>query len=92
MKINPITVFLKSEVLVPASAAGKNQVIDGLSAGRTMAAASPARLAAASGDFNAERVAEIRESIRAGSYLVDTSRIADGLLSTVRDLIAKNST
>ena len=90
MKINHTIAFLKSEVLAPAAAAGKSQVADGVSAARTPAVASPARLATATSDFTAARVAEIRESIRAGSYQVDTARIADGLLSTVRDLIGKN--
>lgn len=59
-----------------------------------VAAASQARpvssttlLPSASGDFDAARVAEIRESISAGRYQVDTSRIADGLLASVRDLL-----
>ena len=91
MKINPTMIFLKSEVSAATAATGKSQVADGMSAARTPAVvASPARLAPASGDFNAARVAEIRESIRAGSYQVDTARIADGLLATVRDLIGKN--
>ena len=90
MKINPTVIFLKSEAAAPALAAAKSQAADGVSAARTPAVARPARLAPASGDFNAARVAEIRESIRAGSYQVDTTRIADGLLSTVRDLIGKN--
>ena len=91
MKINPTLIFLKSEAAAPALAAGKSQPADGVSAVRTPAVASPARLTPVSSDFNAARVAEIRESIRAGSYQVDTTRIADGLLSTVRDLIGKNS-
>ena len=39
------------------------------------------------GDFDAARVAEIRESISAGRYQVDTARIADSLLASVRDLL-----
>lgn len=41
------------------------------------------------GDFNAARVAEIRESISAGRYQVNTAKIADGLLSTVQELLNK---
>jgi negative regulator of flagellin synthesis FlgM len=40
-------------------------------------------------DFDAVRVAKIRESISAGHYQVNTGKIADGLLSTVRDLLGK---
>lgn len=40
-------------------------------------------------DFDAVRVAKIRESISAGQYQVNTAKIADGLLSTVRDLLGK---
>lgn len=52
-------------------------------ASRVRAMPSPA----ASGEFDAERVAAIREDIRAGRYQINPERIADGLLSSVRDLI-----
>jgi negative regulator of flagellin synthesis FlgM len=39
------------------------------------------------GDFDAARVAEIRESISAGRYQVNTTKIADGLLASVRELL-----
>lgn len=42
---------------------------------------------AASGEFDAERVSAIREEIRAGRYQINPEGIADGLLSSVRDLI-----
>ncbi|MBO9515605.1 MAG: flagellar biosynthesis anti-sigma factor FlgM [Variovorax sp.] len=42
---------------------------------------------AASGEFDAARVAAIREDIRAGRYQVNPERIADGLLDSVRDLL-----
>ena len=38
-------------------------------------------------DFDAARVAAIREDIRAGRYQVRPERIADGLLASVRDLL-----
>ena len=38
-------------------------------------------------DFDAARVAAIREDIRAGRYQIRPERIADGLLASVRDLI-----
>jgi negative regulator of flagellin synthesis FlgM len=40
------------------------------------------------GTFDAEKVAEIREAIRNGSYKVNPERIADGLIDSVRDLLA----
>lgn len=43
------------------------------------------------GDFDAARVAEIRESISAGRYQVNAEKIADGLLDTVRDLLGKKT-
>lgn len=90
MKINQNVTFLKTGVPAPAVAPSKTSAADGASAIRASATASPARLPSTLGDFDAARVAEIRDSIRAGSYKVDTARIADGLLSTVRDLIGKN--
>ncbi|MDM0031949.1 flagellar biosynthesis anti-sigma factor FlgM [Variovorax sp. J22P271] len=39
------------------------------------------------GDFDAARVAAIREDIRAGRYEVHPDRIASGLLASVRDLL-----
>lgn len=42
-----------------------------------------------SGDFNAAKVAEIRQAISAGRYRINTGKIADGLLDTVRDLLAR---
>jgi len=38
-------------------------------------------------DFDAARVAAIREDIRAGRYQVHPDRIASGLLASVRDLL-----
>ena len=89
MKINQNVTFLKTEPAAPAVAASKGSAADSIAAARVTTIASPARLPLITGDFDAARVAEIRESIRAGSYKVDTARIADGLLSTVRDLIGK---
>lgn len=42
---------------------------------------------AVNGEFDAERVSAIREDIRAGRYQINPEGIADGLLSSVRDLI-----
>jgi len=90
MKINQNVTFLKTAAPAPAVAASKTSAADSAFATRASVVASPARLPSTTGDFDAARVAEIRDSIRAGSYKIDTARIADGLLSTVRDLIGKN--
>ena len=41
-------------------------------------------------DFDAARVAAIREDIRAGRYEIHPERIARGLLSSVRELLHEN--
>ena len=92
MKINQNVTFLKTAAPAPAVAASKTSAPDSAAAAtRASAVAGQARLPSTLGDFDAARVAEIRDSIRAGSYKIDTARIADGLLSTVRDLIGKNA-
>lgn len=90
MKINQNVTFLKTGAPAPAVTTSKTSAADSTPATRVPAVASPAKLPSTLGDFDAARVAEIRDSIRAGSYKIDTSRIADGLLSTVRDLTGKN--
>lgn len=40
---------------------------------------------------DAKRVAEIRQAIAAGQFKIDPERIADGLLTSVRQMLAKNS-
>jgi negative regulator of flagellin synthesis FlgM len=50
---------------------------------------SPAPLLSTQSDFDAARVARIREEISAGRYQVNTGKIADGLLATVRDLLGE---
>jgi negative regulator of flagellin synthesis FlgM len=42
-------------------------------------------------DFDAARVAAIREDIRAGRYEVHPERIASGLLASVRELLDDNT-
>lgn len=44
-----------------------------------------------SSDFDASRVAVIREDIRAGHYQIHPERIASGLLASVRDLLAQKT-
>ncbi len=45
--------------------------------------------AAASGAFDAKRVAEIRLAISEGRFQVNPERIADGLLDSVRDMLSQ---
>ena len=40
---------------------------------------------------DAQRVAEIKQAIAEGRFKINPERIADGLLSSVRDLLAKSS-
>lgn len=44
-----------------------------------------------SADFDTVRVAEIRQAISEGRYQVNTGKIADGLINTVRDLLGKQT-
>lgn len=90
MKINQNVAFLKTGVATPAVAPGKSSAMADASTAQTLAVVGHARLPSTTGDFDAARVAEIRESIRAGRYQVDAAKIATGLISSVRDLIAKN--
>lgn len=39
---------------------------------------------------NAERVAEIKQAIAEGRFKIDPERIADGLLSSVRQMLTKD--
>lgn len=96
MKINQNVTFLKTAASAPAASAAKGSATLNAAA-ELPAVAGQARLTSltslrpsTNGDFDAARVAEIRASISAGSYQVDTAKIADGLLSTVRDLLGKN--
>jgi negative regulator of flagellin synthesis FlgM len=91
MKIDQNVTFLKSAPATPLPPKGHA----GATAAAAAAPATPqasalsqtARLPSTNGDFDAARVAEIRESISAGRYQVDTGKIADGLLASVRDLL-----
>jgi negative regulator of flagellin synthesis FlgM len=46
--------------------------------------------AAAGPTVDSKRVAEIKQAIAEGRFKVDPERIADGLLSSVRQMLAKN--
>lgn len=43
------------------------------------------------GSFDAQKVQSIKNAIAEGRFQVDSSKVADGLLSSVRDLIRTNS-
>ncbi|OGA98067.1 MAG: flagellar biosynthesis anti-sigma factor FlgM [Burkholderiales bacterium RIFCSPHIGHO2_12_FULL_61_11] len=91
MKIYPNVTFLRNLAgpapLIPKDTAVNKPALP--------AAADPERpvslqvvLPSIDGGFDAARVAEIRASISAGRYQVNTEKIADGLLATVRDLLS----
>ena len=52
-------------------------------------ASAAAVLPSTTGDFDTARVSKIRDDISAGRYKINTAKIADGLLATVRDLIGR---
>lgn len=98
MKIDNNDIFLKN--VTNASTLGSAK--DGVSANRSASdmpavagqmrpPSATAMLSSTNGDFAADRVARIRESINAGSYQVNTTKIADSLLDTVRDLLGRNT-
>jgi negative regulator of flagellin synthesis FlgM len=48
------------------------------------------QVGAVSDTFNAEKVAEIRQAIAEGRFQINPDRIADGLINSVRDMLAQN--
>lgn len=40
--------------------------------------------------FNAQKVAEIRQAISEGRFQINSERIADGLINSVREMLDKN--
>ena len=98
MKINQNVTFLRNVTDASALKTAKGSAGAQQSASVAPAAAGQAQpsspsplLPSANGDFDAARVALIREDISAGRYQVNTARIADGLLATVRDLLNSKS-
>jgi negative regulator of flagellin synthesis FlgM len=92
MKINQNVTFLNNGVSPAPVAPGKVKAAVAevpAATGQVRQASSTSLLPSTTGDFDAARVAEIRESISAGRYQVNTAKIADGLLSTVRELLNK---
>lgn len=87
MKISPELSRLNSLANPSPLVADKNPGVASAAAPVRTVEVAPARPASTSADFDVGRVAEIRANISAGSYHVNTEKIADGLLSTVRDLL-----
>lgn len=98
MKINQNVTFLRNVTDASALTTAKDNVSTQRSASGAPAVAGQAQphspapvLPSTNGDFDAARVALIRENISAGRYQVNTAKIADGLLATVRDLLSPKS-
>ena len=98
MKIDKTVTFLKNGTGTrPTASAKESAGASGPTPGAP-ATADQARapslsplLPSTNGDFDAARVAQIRESISAGRYQVNTGKIADGLLASVRDLLSQKT-
>ncbi|MFZ3161366.1 MAG: flagellar biosynthesis anti-sigma factor FlgM [Rhodoferax sp.] len=97
MKINQNVTFLRNVPDASALTTAKDSGTTQRSASGTPAVAGQAQpslsplLPSTNGDFDAARVATIRENISAGRYQVNTANIADGLLATVRELLNSKS-
>lgn len=94
MKIDQNVTFLKTAAgaapLAPAKGGLAAEAPEATSAASQPRLTSPTPLLpSTNGDFDAARVAEIRASISAGRYQVNTAKIADGLLATVHELLNK---
>ncbi|MBK5205588.1 MAG: flagellar biosynthesis anti-sigma factor FlgM [Polaromonas sp.] len=98
MKINQNVTFLRNVADTSTLASTKDSVNAHRSASGMATVAGQAQppspsplLPSTNGDFDAARVAQIRENISAGRYQVNTTKIADGLLATVRDLLSSKA-
>lgn len=98
MKINQNVTFLRNVADASALKTTKDSGGTQRSASVAPAAAGQAQPSSlsplrpsANSDFDAARVALIREDISAGRYQVNTAKIADGLLASVRDLLNSKS-
>lgn len=92
MKIDHNVTFLKNTSSSPALARGNEKapttaVLPPAAVNQAQQLSPSPLLRSTDGDFDAARVAEIRESISAGRYQVNTTKIADGLLASVRELL-----
>ncbi len=71
-----------------------NHAAESDSAESTLTALSTAGMQAASGSeaaFDAGKVAEIRLAISEGRFKIDAGRIADGLVASVKEMLAQQS-
>jgi negative regulator of flagellin synthesis FlgM len=71
-----------SSVSVAAGPAGSKGTVDLSAAARHLSS-----LENSDNDINVERVNQIRDAIASGQLKIDPSRIADGLIASVRDLL-----
>ena len=89
MKIDQKVIALKSASAPETPAGAKTIAAPAASSAASGASVATHLPVASGGEFDAERVAQIREAIAAGRYPIDTSRIADGLLGGVRAFLNK---
>jgi negative regulator of flagellin synthesis FlgM len=89
VKIDQNVIALKSPAAGDSTVRARNGAAAPATASPSATVATRLPLAPAA-DFDAARVAQIREAIAAGKYQVDTSRIADGLLDHVQELLGKS--
>lgn len=71
-----------ANVSSPGAAASGKSSVDLSAAARHLSS-----LENADNDINVARVQELRDAIASGQLKIDASRIADGLLASVRDLL-----
>lgn len=89
MKINKVT----SPGITPRPEQSKNQVKDSGTTNVSPSAQSHLshRLQDASQDVDVAKVAEIKAAIKEGRLEIDSSKIAEKLLDSVRDMLKSNS-
>jgi negative regulator of flagellin synthesis FlgM len=94
MKIDPNVNFLKSASDANAAVSNREALASKPvtssvpPASAVQLASATAQLPSTNSDFNAARVAQIREDISAGRYEVNPAKIADGLMASVRELLS----
>jgi negative regulator of flagellin synthesis FlgM len=81
-------------ILQPGSVRGTSNVKSAASVQQASAASSTVNLSSMSAlhaskasDIDTAKVAAIKASLRDGTYKIDTGKIADGMLSSVRDML-----
>jgi negative regulator of flagellin synthesis FlgM len=97
MKINDSSSIKKPATTgVPAAQTGANRAADkaaGVAGGadnvRLSSQAKALASTSAGGVFDTKKVEEIKAAIASGQFQVDSAKIADGLIDSVRDMIQK---